>query len=47
MSRRDEVREFLISRRANVTPEQAGLPDYGSNAAYQACGARKSPSWPV
>lgn len=30
MSSRDEVREFLISRRANVTPEQAGLPGDGS-----------------
>jgi transcriptional regulator with XRE-family HTH domain len=29
MGRKDEVREFLISRRANVTPEQAGLPDAG------------------
>jgi transcriptional regulator with XRE-family HTH domain len=29
MSLRDEVREFLISRRAHVTPEQAGLPDFG------------------
>ncbi|MDH6463276.1 transcriptional regulator with XRE-family HTH domain [Micromonospora sp. A200] len=29
MSTKDEVREFLISRRAHVTPEQAGLPDYG------------------
>lgn len=29
MSRKDEVREFLISRRAHVTPEQAGLPDFG------------------
>jgi transcriptional regulator with XRE-family HTH domain len=29
MSRKDEVREFLISRRANVTPEQAGLPGIG------------------
>jgi transcriptional regulator with XRE-family HTH domain len=29
MSRKDEVREFLISRRANLTPAQAGLPDYG------------------
>lgn len=25
MSRKDDVREFLISRRANITPEQAGL----------------------
>ncbi|MGW0201484.1 helix-turn-helix domain-containing protein [Nonomuraea sp. NPDC003201] len=29
MSRKDEVREFLISRRAHVTLEQAGLPDFG------------------
>ncbi len=29
MSKKDEVREFLISRRAHVTPAQAGLPDYG------------------
>lgn len=29
MSRKDDVREFLISRRAHVTPEQAGLPDFG------------------
>jgi transcriptional regulator with XRE-family HTH domain len=28
-SRKDEVRDFLISRRAHVTPAQAGLPDYG------------------
>jgi transcriptional regulator with XRE-family HTH domain len=31
MSRKDEVREFLISRRAHVTPDQAGLPDYGGD----------------
>jgi transcriptional regulator with XRE-family HTH domain len=29
VSTKDEVREFLISRRANVTPEQAGLPYFG------------------
>ena len=29
MSTKDEVREFLISRRAHLTPEQAGLPDFG------------------
>ncbi len=29
MSSKDEVREFLISRRAQVTPEQAGLPNFG------------------
>ena len=29
MSKKDKVREFLISRRAHVTPEQAGLPEGG------------------
>ena len=28
---RNEIREFLISRRARITPEQAGLPAYSSN----------------
>lgn len=28
---RQEVREFLTSRRARVTPEQAGLPAWGTN----------------
>jgi transcriptional regulator with XRE-family HTH domain len=28
---RNEVREFLSSRRARITPEQAGLPAYGGN----------------
>jgi transcriptional regulator with XRE-family HTH domain len=27
---REEIREFLTSRRARVTPEQAGLPTYGT-----------------
>jgi transcriptional regulator with XRE-family HTH domain len=26
-----EIREFLASRRARITPEQAGLPVYGGN----------------
>ena len=29
MDNRAEVREFLISRRAKITPQQAGLPDVG------------------
>jgi transcriptional regulator with XRE-family HTH domain len=29
MSTKDEVREFLMTRRAHVTPEQAGIPDFG------------------
>src|SRR6478609_7949977 len=28
---RAEVKEFLSSRRARLTPEQAGLPAYGGN----------------
>jgi transcriptional regulator with XRE-family HTH domain len=28
---RREIREFLTSRRARITPEQAGVPAYGSN----------------
>ncbi len=29
MDARAEIRDFLISRRARITPQQAGLPDYG------------------
>ncbi len=28
---RNEIRDFLTSRRAKITPEQAGLPAYGGN----------------
>jgi hypothetical protein len=28
---RNEIRQFLTSRRARITPERAGLPTYGSN----------------
>src|SRR5262245_30549547 len=31
MDMRREVREFLSSRRARISPEQAGLPAYGGN----------------
>jgi transcriptional regulator with XRE-family HTH domain len=31
MDNRTEVRDFLVSRRARITPEQAGLPLYGTN----------------
>jgi transcriptional regulator with XRE-family HTH domain len=31
MRNREEVREFLISRRAKIMPDQAGLPAYGRN----------------
>jgi hypothetical protein len=29
MTTKHEIREFLVSRRANVTPAQTGLPDFG------------------
>lgn len=28
---RSDIREFLVSRRARITPQQAGLPAYGGN----------------
>jgi MmyB-like transcription regulator ligand binding domain/Helix-turn-helix domain len=31
MAGKDDIREFLVSRRAKVTPQQAGLPAYGTN----------------
>ena len=31
MDNRTEVRDFLTSRRARITPVQAGLPLYGTN----------------
>ena len=30
MDTKNEIREFLTSRRGRVTPEQAGLPSYGA-----------------
>jgi transcriptional regulator with XRE-family HTH domain len=31
MDNRNDIREFLASRRARITPEQSGLPAYGGN----------------
>lgn len=31
MDTRSEVREFLSTRRARITPDQAGLPAFGGN----------------
>jgi MmyB-like transcription regulator ligand binding domain/Helix-turn-helix domain len=31
MDTRSEIRDFLTTRRAKITPEQAGLPAYGGN----------------
>ena len=30
-----EIREFLVSRRAKITPDQAGLPAYGAHRRVQ------------
>jgi transcriptional regulator with XRE-family HTH domain len=35
MDNRTEVRDFLTSRRARITPEKAGLPLYGTNRRVQ------------
>jgi hypothetical protein len=31
MDHRAEIREFLTTRRAKITPQQAGLPVYGGH----------------
>jgi len=31
MAAKDDIREFLTTRRAKITPEQSGLPVYGAN----------------
>jgi transcriptional regulator with XRE-family HTH domain len=40
MDTRDAVREFLASRRARLTPQQAGLPDFGG--ARRVAGLRRA-----
>jgi transcriptional regulator with XRE-family HTH domain len=35
VERSSEIREFLVSRRARITPDQAGLPAYGANRRVQ------------
>ncbi len=35
MERDNDIREFLVSRRAKITPDQAGLPAYGTNRRVQ------------
>lgn len=43
-----QVRDFLVSRRERVTPEQAGLPAYGgANRRVKGCAARRSRCSPV
>lgn len=43
---RDEIRAFLATRRAKITPEQAGHRAEAA-AGCPACAASKSPSWPA
>ena len=38
---RAEIREFLVSRRARITPEQAGLRVFGRAAAWRGCVGRR------
>ena len=42
MTHSEDVRKFLTSRRARITPEQAGLPVYGGNRRVTGCAGRKS-----
>ena len=42
MRTEDEIREFLTTRRARLTPTQAGLPVYGRRVASRGCAARRS-----
>ena len=41
-----ELRDFLRSRRARLTPEAAGLAPHPGDAGCQASGGRKSRNWP-
>ncbi|BBY06676.1 hypothetical protein MNVI_19940 [Mycobacterium noviomagense] len=41
-----DIKGFLVSRRARITPEQVGLPA-GRRRRVPGCGARKSHSWPA
>ena len=40
MDTRNEIREFLTTRRARITPDQAGLRTYGTGPAYRKLGGR-------
>jgi len=42
MDLRSEIREFLSSRRARLSPEQAGPPAYGGNRRVK--GLRTQPT---
>jgi hypothetical protein len=42
---RNDIRDFLASRRARITPEEAGLPSYGSNRRVPGCGEKRLRYW--
>ncbi|MEV5766638.1 hypothetical protein AB0L34_19000 [Micromonospora sp. NPDC052213] len=46
MDNRTEVREFLVSRRAKISPEQVGLPAGTKRRSrdYAAAKSRRSPA---
>ena len=45
MSTETEIREFLTTRRAKLTPERVGCPPSGASVVSPASGARRSPCW--
>jgi hypothetical protein len=47
MDNRTDVRDFLTSRRARLTPEQAALPLYGTNRRVKGLRRERSPCWPM
>ncbi len=42
MDTRNDIREFLTTRRARLTPEQVGLPDFGGRRRCPGCAAKRS-----
>ena len=42
MDSRNEIRDFLATRRARITPEQAGLPPTAATAGWPGCAAKRS-----
>jgi hypothetical protein len=43
---RNEIRDFLTSRRAKITPEQAGLPAYGGRRRVSGYAGKRLPCSP-
>ena len=43
----DEIREFLASRRARITPQQAGLPVFGGNRRVPGLRREEAPCSPA